>query len=373
MSSAEPADSDPERADGGARPREDRPCALLRRAARARAAVRLRIEAATGRCQPCEWDGLADGALDGLRRVVADPALAARLDAVADDRPATLAPGGPASPLLERLAALGYPCVLGLAADLADDDRLYVLVLAREPFGDGDVGAVEAALSQLRALYRVSVQCRSQRRRIDLMQTIIDNLDVGVAAVARTGTVLMASRRTRRLFQHDRVLRLIGVQLTARAPADAAALRRAIVAAVDQGATSGLILGAEDDDGESRTVAVRPIVLTGPEGSARVAAVFVSPDDRALASAVYRLTADYGLTPAERRLVAQLATGASLDQAAATVGIRPQTARTYLKHVYAKLGVQRQSELVAWVHARRQPFAGDGDDRDPTSDRLTAT
>jgi hypothetical protein len=51
--------------------------------------------------------------------------------------------------------------------------------------------------------------------------------------------------------------------------------------------------------------------------------------------------------------------------------MRLQTARTHLKHVFAKLGVQRQSELVAWLHARRQPFVAD--EVEAPADRAAST
>lgn len=54
----------------------------------------------------------------------------------------------------------------------------------------------------------------------------------------------------------------------------------------------------------------------------------------------------FGLTPAEARLAALIATGVSPRQAAEQLGIARETARTQLKSVFAKTGTHRQSELV---------------------------
>jgi DNA-binding CsgD family transcriptional regulator len=54
----------------------------------------------------------------------------------------------------------------------------------------------------------------------------------------------------------------------------------------------------------------------------------------------------FGLTPAETRLAALIATGVSPKQAAEQLGIARETARTQLKAVFAKTGTHRQSELV---------------------------
>ncbi len=57
------------------------------------------------------------------------------------------------------------------------------------------------------------------------------------------------------------------------------------------------------------------------------------------------------LTPTEAKLAARLATGASLDDVSNELKITKQTSRTHLKHIFAKLGISRQSELVALLGA----------------------
>jgi len=330
---------------------------LLRRAARAAGLLRLRCHPATGCCQVVGDEGLAPTVVEATRSLGTDPALCARFAALVDGKPTPLSPETTVSPLLEQLVRLGYPHQLGLTTTL-DGATSNLVLVAERPFADADRAALEGVLRQLRFVRRLRLHCREQRHRLALQQTILDSLDVGVAAVSRNGNVLLASERSRRLLRRNRLLRLVGVRLTAASPTDAAALRRAVTSAVDHGRSSRLILGEEEDD-DVVTVAVRPITLTGSKGSARVAALFVNPDANTLAAGIQRLAADHGLTPTERRLVARLALGASVERAAAGLGVRPQTARTHLKHVFAKLGVQRQSELVAWLHARRQPLAAD--------------
>ncbi|NYG48064.1 DNA-binding CsgD family transcriptional regulator [Bradyrhizobium sp. IAR9] len=54
----------------------------------------------------------------------------------------------------------------------------------------------------------------------------------------------------------------------------------------------------------------------------------------------------FDLTPAETRLAALLATGASLANAAEHLRISRETARNPLKPIFSKTGAHRQSELV---------------------------
>jgi DNA-binding CsgD family transcriptional regulator len=55
----------------------------------------------------------------------------------------------------------------------------------------------------------------------------------------------------------------------------------------------------------------------------------------------------YGLSPAEARLAARIATGSSLEDVADELGLALSTARNQLKSVFAKTDTHRQGELVA--------------------------
>src|SRR5262245_33035331 len=57
----------------------------------------------------------------------------------------------------------------------------------------------------------------------------------------------------------------------------------------------------------------------------------------------------FGLSPAEARLVVLLFAGASLRSCAKALGIKYETARSYLKSAFIKTGTHRQAELVLTV------------------------
>jgi len=59
------------------------------------------------------------------------------------------------------------------------------------------------------------------------------------------------------------------------------------------------------------------------------------------------LKSAYGLTEREAHVAALLAEGLDLDAIASRLGIRPSSARSYLKDVLQKTGATRQAELVA--------------------------
>ncbi|WP_332684027.1 helix-turn-helix transcriptional regulator [Bosea sp. (in: a-proteobacteria)] len=67
----------------------------------------------------------------------------------------------------------------------------------------------------------------------------------------------------------------------------------------------------------------------------------------------------FDLTPAEARLAALIAAGSRPRDAAATLGVTEETARTTLKRVMAKTGLHRQSELVGMLRGARLGAASD--------------
>lgn len=65
-----------------------------------------------------------------------------------------------------------------------------------------------------------------------------------------------------------------------------------------------------------------------------------------------------GLTTAERRLARPLLAGRTLEEASGEAGIKLSTARGYLKAIFAKTGVRRQSEFIAVVGGLVPPVLG---------------
>lgn len=68
----------------------------------------------------------------------------------------------------------------------------------------------------------------------------------------------------------------------------------------------------------------------------------------------------FGLTATEGRIAAHLMSGGSIATYATTQGVSASTVRTQLKSIFAKVGVNRQAELLARLGRRQAaPFAGD--------------
>jgi len=139
--------------------------------------------------------------------------------------------------------------------------------------------------------------------------------------------------------------------IRAAVPTESAALQRLIVRAASQTVD-------EPSDGVlnvTRPAPHRPLnVLVAPlrPGMLRVAArgatvaVFVTDPDRSFPLSVQRVQRWLGLTPAEAALVVELMRGLRVEEAADTLKISVNTARTQLKRALAKTGTGRQLELL---------------------------
>ena len=127
---------------------------------------------------------------------------------------------------------------------------------------------------------------------------------------------------------------------------------RAVAGAVSRPGCLGLaaLTGA---DGRRYLLQVHPVPgRTRDIFSSAAALALLIERDRAAAplrTDLASLRSAYGLTEREANVAALLAEGLDINAIAARLGIRPNSARSYLKDVLQKTGATRQAELVALV------------------------
>jgi DNA-binding CsgD family transcriptional regulator len=81
-------------------------------------------------------------------------------------------------------------------------------------------------------------------------------------------------------------------------------------------------------------------------GDCQAVVILIDPEDVSRPPQA-ALQAAFGLSEAEARLAARLASGEALEMVAEQFGIAKETGRSQLKSIFAKTGVHRQAELVA--------------------------
>jgi DNA-binding CsgD family transcriptional regulator len=170
----------------------------------------------------------------------------------------------------------------------------------------------------------------------------LDFFPVGVVALDAHGEIIHINSAAVEMTERRDGLSIERRQLTAVRAAEGARLRDAIA----QNGHSGIAV--------TRAGSKRPYQLwitrvqsadTRQISCVAMIVLMIDPEHRTTAAESI-LEKFYELTPAEARMAAHLMNGCSIAQAARALHIRPETAKTHLKRIFAKTQTQRQSELV---------------------------
>lgn len=179
----------------------------------------------------------------------------------------------------------------------------------------------------------------------------IDALPVGIAIVTEDMTVQHMNGYAREILNHNRGLDCTNNRLSARDQQLDEKLGQLVAAAAAKAqlgiehASDAMFIKAPMIRDQVEVIATP--VAAGPrndEKSSVILYLFDASVDRQVSHDV--LTRLYGLTQTEAKLVQILVGGSTLDNAAIELEISVNTARTHLKHVFHKTGVNRQAELV---------------------------
>jgi DNA-binding CsgD family transcriptional regulator len=188
----------------------------------------------------------------------------------------------------------------------------------------------------------------------EAVSSALDCLAPGVVIVAEQGRILRTNLAARHMIEAKSPILSLGGCLCALQAERTKELRLAIAAA--QGATAcglaGIGVSLIDKTGTAATAHVLPLAQhshAAPPDAQRAAAVFVMSMQVAPTPDIATVAQSFHLTPAEVRLLQQLVCGASIQEAAAALGIAEATARTHRNHIFTKTGVSRRSELLLLV------------------------
>lgn len=211
----------------------------------------------------------------------------------------------------------------------------------------------------------------------------LDLLNVGLAVTNAAGLLLMANRSFQQLLAMGDGLELAADGVLAvqagRGPDLSEILRRASDdSKASKPSRAETIVAVTRSSGKRPlTLQVRPVKagLTRDRADTPAALIFVLDPDLAVGAADAELRQLYGLTSTEARLANHLMEGKTLDDCCKELDVRRSTCRTHLQHLFDKVGVQRQSELVSvlWKSiglVRTQRGSGDPD---PSSEKRLNT
>ena len=230
----------------------------------------------------------------------------------------------------------------------AIDDGTCLLFFARCQHMDS--AAAAAALTLAPALDTLAAMIAAERgtaRRLASYQAALERSELAIILLARDGAVLFANSNAARMLDQGDLLRRRGDGIGARDLADAMRLEIAIdhVRSQSEGAVEDPVVVLKRPRMRPLFVCISPAGVEAGHCDAAAILRIIDPERDPL-TAIEPVCSHYRLSPVETRLAGQLARGLTIEEAAALLRIKPQTARSYLKQIFLKTDTNRQSELV---------------------------
>ena len=249
----------------------------------------------------------------------------------------------------------------------AGHEHVMVMVLSAEPasalsltlarpaaagdFGERDLRLATAIGPHILAALKLRHQFAIARSNA----VMLDRFDQGVLLLSASGHLIHANAEGERMLKERDGISAVDGELRGAFPADTRRLRQAI-SETDRAARGASLapppmLRLPRPSGAAelvvRALPVAPVVAsTFGAGELATVALFVHDPERTEPALSDVLAQGMGLTAAEAAVAARLWEGDSVAEAAAELGISPNTVKSHLKAIFDKAGVDRQPALV---------------------------
>lgn len=182
----------------------------------------------------------------------------------------------------------------------------------------------------------------------------LDLLNIGLVVTNVSGQLLLANQTAEQILDARDGLSVSAAGILRAPGAGGSALLELVRQAANSGEgksdTKDLVLAVRRPSGKRPlTLLVRSIAaeVAKADSSAPACLIFIMDPEFPMETAEAELRQLYGLTSTEACLANLLMEGKTLDECCQRLDIRRSTARTHLQHLFEKVGVQRQSELVS--------------------------
>ena len=252
----------------------------------------------------------------------------------------------------------------------AEEEGMFYLLLGRRtgmPLRDAETerfGLACQVLAQCAVTHAASAR---REKRLHILEGLLDQMAPSLTLVDARGCIFWNNSRAEyELSMRDTIIRGSNGCIAALTADDTHALRVAIKRAAlgERDASGGFVREIGDqflmlpsESGQDRLVVIRPVLgRRDANGNRAVMLIIHGPDQTAQPSNEVLFQA-LGLIPSEARFVGAILEAGSSADAAQRLGLSQSTARTYLKRIYAKLGVNNQFELASLVRSFLPPLS----------------
>lgn len=240
----------------------------------------------------------------------------------------------------------GFGHAMSVVVD-RDDDGYLKLALYRgadQPdFSNSDQKRFAVLCQQMHQLLDLAPRYQLARTLAALSLRALDGLEFGVVLLSLQGGVLEMNQAARALLQDGVGLEIRDDRLRGATPAADRRLRALLEAPIASMARRRDLRLRPPDVAVPVTLSA---VLATPRFGTAGLLLFVSCPTRTFDQRLHQLVERYRLTSVELMLCRGLLEGCSLREAGTRAGLSYETARWYLKQVFAKTDTHRQADLV---------------------------
>ncbi len=213
---------------------------------------------------------------------------------------------------------------------------------------------VEAILPHLRQTLELHGRLASTRSEHSLLVDAVEQFAVGTILLDHRLSVIRLNEVAAAILAEADGIRLAGQSIVFAASATDRAFRAAAREAAGA-RTPGhrAILGVPRPSGRRElALVIRPMALPDfmQTGQAPAVALFLTDPSRQRTVRAEAVRKMFSCTPTEAEIAAALANGLSVADTAERLGIARNTVRAHLRSIFAKLGLNRQSQLIQLIH-----------------------
>jgi DNA-binding CsgD family transcriptional regulator/PAS domain-containing protein len=220
-------------------------------------------------------------------------------------------------------------------------------------FESGHIDRFQFLYRHLDRAVRIGFQLGTLGTMQRMSYELLDANPAGIFVLDDKGYVLFANRAARALAAADEGIVLNSQGLSLIMGEDDSKLQTLIAQATAHGArdrvaSGGAMQALRRSGKRPYSITVSPLSRTSLNVTTMQPSVcvIIADADQGIALPETLLHALYGMTRAEARLAARLASGEDLQAAAASLGISYPTARTQLSAIFRKTDTRRQGELI---------------------------
>jgi DNA-binding CsgD family transcriptional regulator len=228
------------------------------------------------------------------------------------------------------------------------------------PFASTDRKLLASFLPELRSASEVVAEMVSLRQLTTILVDLVEEISAFAVIVDAAAHPILLNGAAKAFLAHSHGLTLVNEVLACSSAQDTCRLHEVISAMVKpaDGRRLGESIAIGRENGDPPIILhVLPLPHPAVDGAGRstaLAVVFVA--SLAYSDALEACLRFYGMTPAETRLAAMIVGGVPLLQAARELHVTQNTARTHMKHIYAKTETHSPAALIRLLITASEPY-----------------